>query len=316
MTVLMREKDNQPNFNLINAALKSISQVILIENTVTGAIILLAIAVSSVPLAIIAITSAALGTLVGKFGGVDITSLNKGLLGYNSVLTGIALSLFLTGKYYWLIALAGACLAAIITATFMGMMKRTELPVLTFPFIILTWFMLIAAYRFSAFQLSSELVPQFLSHWKLQELGEPLLAEGIIDGVGQIFFLDYNLSGILVLFAVFWASWKFGVYALLGNITGLFTADLLGADHILISSGLYGYNAILTIISISLVFQSNGTRKIIPQIVIGVFASMLAVLMTASVSTFLLPYGLPSLTMPFVLSTWIIIAARKIMPNL
>ena len=73
--------------------------------------------------------------------------INQGLLGYNSVLTGMALALFLSGPYMWIIALVGSAIAAIFTATVMHFMKKTEIPILTFPFIILTWFILLSTYK-------------------------------------------------------------------------------------------------------------------------------------------------------------------------
>ena len=101
----------------ITASLKGISQVILIENVITGLLILIAITIDSYYLGIIALLSAIIGTLVGKFGGADEQTINQGLLGYNSVLTGMALALFLSGPYMWIIALVGSAVAAIFTAT-------------------------------------------------------------------------------------------------------------------------------------------------------------------------------------------------------
>ena len=69
--------------------------------------------------------------------------INQGLFGYNSVLTGMALALFLSGPYMWIIALVGSAVAAIFTATMMHFMQKTEIPILTFPFIVLTWFILL-----------------------------------------------------------------------------------------------------------------------------------------------------------------------------
>ncbi len=92
----------------MTVSLKGISQVILIENAVTGAIILLAIMISSFSLGVIAMLSAMIGTLLGKFGGADKEIVNQGLFGFNSVLTGMALYLFLTGPYHWVLSLTGA----------------------------------------------------------------------------------------------------------------------------------------------------------------------------------------------------------------
>lgn len=313
-------KKNKPNllsegafFPFISATLKGISQVILIENTITGLLILIAITISSYYLGIIALLSSIIGTLVGKFGGAVENSINQGLLGYNSVLTGMALGLFLSGPYMWIVALVGSALAAIFTAAMMHFMKRTEIPILTFPFIVLTWFILLSTYKLKGIILSSSLTPQSLTNWKLNIAGEIHLLDGIFNGIGQVFFLNNLISGILVFIAVFWGGKKLGLYAAIGNITAVIIAYFLGGEHSLIVMGLYGYNAILTIIAVSAVFNSEHNRF---APLSGILAACLTVPITAGLSTLLLPYGLPALTMPFVLCSWMFLGARKILPNL
>jgi urea transporter len=298
--------------SLIISSLKGISQVILIENAVTGFIILVAIMISSLALGIITFLTAIIGTLIGKIGGADIDSINQGLYGYNSVLTGMALSLFLSGGDRWVIALIGAAIAAIFSAMFIHFMKHIGLPVLTFPYIILTWFLLLTSYRLATFKLSPALVPQSLSKWKLNIEGETNWLDGSVNGMGQVFFLDNNLSGILLFIAVFWAGWKFGVYAIIGNAVALVISYLLRGEHSLIFMGLYGYNAILTIIAVSIVFKENQRFALLS----GIIAACLTVPITASVDTWLLPYGLPALTMPFVLCSWLFLGARKVLTSI
>lgn len=297
---------------LIVSSLKGISQVMLIENAISGLIILAAITIASYSLGIITFLSAIIGTLIGKAGGADQEGVSQGLYGYNSVLTGMALFLFLRGDDRWIIALFGAAIAAIFSAAMMYFMRQSDMPILTFPFIALTWFLLMATYRLVSFKISPELVPQTLSNWHLNITGEIHWIDGIFTGIGQIFFLNHNLSGLLLFAAIFWAGWKFGVYAIIGNIAALLTSFGLGGEHPLIFSGLYGYNAILTIIAVSIVFKEKERNGLL----IGIFAACLTVLITASISTWLLPFGLPTLTMPFVLCTWLILGARKFLPNL
>ncbi|AXI09766.1 urea transporter [Oceanobacillus zhaokaii] len=300
-------------FPFIAISLKGISQVILIENVVSGAIIFLAITIASVPLGVVTILSAMIGTLIGKVGGADEAMLNQGLFGYNSVLTGIALFLFLTGPSHWILSLFGAAIAAILTASFMHFMKDEDIPVLTFPFIILTWFTLLVSYRLTTFHISDSLVPQSLRQWELDITGEIDLTQGIFNGISQVFFLDHTISGILLFFAVFWAGWKIGLAAFIGNAAALLTSYVMGAERSLIFLGLYGYNAILTSIAVSIVFNS---RKHPYSYITGVIAACMTVPLAASLITWLLPYGLPALTMPFVLSTWTFLSARKILPRL
>ena len=299
--------------SLLKTSLKGISQVILIENAITGFIILLAISISSISLGIITLLSAFIGTLIGKFLGADEDILNQGLFGYNSVLTGMALVLFLSGPSHWLIALAGAAITTIFTASMMHLMNKVGIPVLTFPFILMTWFMLLVSYRLTAFTLSPELVPQSLAQWELDIAGEVNWMQGSVNGIGQIFFLDNAVSGVLLFLAVFWADWKIGIYAILGNAVSLITSYGLGGEHSLIFIGLYGYNAILAIIAVSIVFKNEENRY---AFLSGIIAASLSVLATASVSSWLLPFGLPTLTMPFVIVTWIFLGARKVLPLL
>lgn len=298
--------------SLISAAMKGISQVIFIENVISGVIILVAIAISSWYLGLIALLSSAIGALVGKIGGGDEETVNRGLYGYNSVLTGMALILFLTEESRWAIALAAAAITAIFTAAMMHFMKNTTIPIVTFPFIVLTWFMLIASYKLETIQLSNDLVPQSLSQWELHIEGKVDWTKGIFNGIGQIFFLNHVISGILLFIAVFWAGWRWILYAVLGNGVALIAAYGLGGEHSLIYMGLYGYNAILACLAVALVFKEEHNHY---APVSGIIAACLTVPLTASMSTWLLPYGLPALTMPFVLATWLFLGARKILPR-
>lgn len=296
---------------LITTSLKGISQVILIDNAVSGFIILAAITIASYSLGIITLFSSIIGTLIGKFCGAEKDSINQGLYGYNSVLTGIALFFFLRGDDRWLIALAGSAIAAIFTAVMIHIMRQSGIPILTFPFIILTWLLLLLFYKQVTFRISTELAPHTLSNWTLSIGGKINWLDGTVNGIGQIFFLDYTLSGILLFLSVFWAGWRLGVYAIIGDIAALLTSYGLGGEQTLISKGLYGYNAILTMLAVSIVFK-GGSRY---AFLTGIIAACLTVPITASVVTWPLPYGFPALTMPFVLCTWIFVAAKKVLPK-
>lgn len=272
----------------------------------------MAITIASYSLGVITLLSSLIGTLIGKVGRAEEEKIHQGLFGYNSVLTGMALFLFLQGGNRWFIALAGSAIAALFTAALMHFFRQTGIPILTFPFIITTWLLLLTTYRLAVFKLSPELTPQSLSNWTLNIKGETHWLKGAIDGIGQIFFLDHTLSGILLFIAVFWAGWRLGVYAVIGNIAAVLTAYSLGGEHSKIFMGLYGYNAILTILAVSIVFKGDSRHVLIT----GVIAACLTVPIAASVVTSLLPYGLPVLTMPFVLCTWVFLGARKVLPNI
>jgi len=283
-----------------------------IENVITGLIILLAISSISLSLGIVTLLSTIIGTGVAKLGGAEEKSIKAGLHGFNPVLTGLALMLFLNGPYQWIIALIGAALAAVVNAAMLHLMRNTDIPVLTLPYIIVSWLVLLSSYKLQAVKLSPNLAPQNLSHWQLDIAGEIDLVQGSLNGIGQIFFLHTILSGVLLFVAIFWAGWRFGLFAIIGNSVSLLTAYTLGAERTLIYLGLYGYNAILTILAVSVIFKTSTNRY---AMFTGVIGAALTVPITASLATLLIPFGLPVFTMPFVISTWLILFARKVLPN-
>ena len=297
---------------ILVASFKGISQVLFIENTITGIIFLLAITIASPLVGIIAWLSSLIAVIIGIAGKADEKLIHQGLLGFSPVLTGMALTLFLTGPYHWVIALLGAAVATLFTAAMMHFMRNTEIPVLTFPFIIVSWVILLASYQLDFIQLSPNLSPQDLSHWSLEVEGTVDWLQAILNGLGQVFFLQNAISAILLFIGLFFAGWKFGVVALIGSVFAILTAFALGGAHELIDAGLYGFNAVLTILAVSVVFKDVNNRL---GYVTGIVGACLSVPLTATVTTWLIPYGLPTFTMPFVLCTWLLLGARKVFPR-
>ena len=132
------------------AFFKGISKVVFIENTVTGILFLLAMTIESPLLAVVAWLSSLIAVLIGIAGKANENLIQQGLLGFSPILTGMALTIFLTGPYYWVIALLGAAVTTLFAAAMMHFMRNTDIPVLTFPFIVVSCFTLLASYQFDA----------------------------------------------------------------------------------------------------------------------------------------------------------------------
>ncbi|WP_195576157.1 urea transporter [Paenibacillus sp. 1001270B_150601_E10] len=296
---------------LIKASLKSFSQIMFIENAVAGLIILIGILVASVSVGIVAFLSALIAACVGRIGGADKGLVNQGLIGFNSVLSGMALFLYMTGGQRWIIALVGAAVTAIFSAAMMHMMRNTGLPVFTFPFVVWTWLILLASYRQGMFQLNQALVPQNLTQWEWQKSGAIDWIQGLVNGIGSVYFQNNIFSVVLILIGVSWANLKIGMYTVIGAIIAGLAAYGLGAEISLLNSGVYVFNAVLTFIAVGMIFVSNS--RLAP--VTGILAALVSIPITAGMSSFLLPFGLSPLSMPFVLVTWVFLASRKVLPN-
>lgn len=292
---------------LFQIGLKSISQVLFLENLVSGFLILLGIALSNYQLAIIAFLSGLLGSWIAYICGVREELVEKGLYGFNSVLTGMALFIFLEGPLKWLIALIFAAFTSFVAASLNQQLKKVNLPTYTLPFIVTTWMALLASYYLVNLQISTTLAPNSLSDWPTLTHARPAHLNGVIIGIGQVFLQDNFWTSCFILAAIFWSNRRLGLVALLGSILGFLSGYLLGASTTMLDMGLYSYNAVLAVMALELYRETEFSFKIGTKFLAGIAA----VLLSACFNTIFTPYGLPILTFPFVLTVWLFLGAKK-----
>lgn len=295
---------------LLSASLKGFSQVLLVENKISGCLILLGISLHSPLLGFMAFCSAVVGNVTAKYCGGDEVLIRQGIYSFNSILAGVAVMLFLHDTIRWSIALVAAAAAAILLSSLGKMFAKWDIPLLTFPFVIVTWIGLLLTYQIPAVHINPNFVTSSPAQWNIPYEGKPTLWIGLIKGIGEVFIIDSFWAGCFILIALFFAGWKFGVFAIIGALASWLTAYLIGVDLQSLDLGLYNYNAVLTIIAVSIIFDEK-TRRL-PQT--GILAAMLTVPVTAGLETLLNPLGLPALTFPFIICTWLTLAARKHFP--
>lgn len=125
----------------LRAALASVGQVFFVDDAVAGALFVLALALQSRRAALLAAGGALLAVAFAALLGVDRAALLHGLWGYSAVLSAVAVGgvILPAGRR----ALACAVLATLLTVLVQGagfaLAGRVGLPVLTFPFVVVTW---------------------------------------------------------------------------------------------------------------------------------------------------------------------------------
>lgn len=315
--VQMQQLNPTPNpfhklYELISASLKGFSQVILVENAVSGFLILIGITLHSPSLGVMAFLSALVGTITAKYCGGDRTMISAGIYSFNSVLSGITAILFLSGDKRWFLALLAAALASLAMAILSKWFAKWGVPVLTIPFVFITWIGLLVAYRTDKLYMNPDFVTSSPAQWNLPIEGTPTLLVGLIKGIGEVFVIDSLWTGSFILIGLFLAGWRFGVYAIIGTFVSWLAAYFIGVDTQSLNLGLYNYNAVLTIIAVSLVFDNKAEKTPLT----GIIAATLTVPVTAGLELLLNPLGLPALTFPFILCTWLFIGARKFFPKI
>lgn len=288
----------------IRIVLKNISQVLLLNNAWTGLFILLGLFIGSWKVGVMALIASVIALLLAKRTNYSEEEINTGLSGFNPVLTAIALTLFLVPKWYSLIIILVAIIITMpIGSAFREFSKPFGVPMLTMPYVFVSWLILLMSFQFKFVNADVNILPNAIQ--EIQFSGHHIqFINAFLSGFSEIFLLKSVLAGTLILIGIFIASRKAGVYAIVANLIGFLAVIVLGANHDQINEGLFGYNVILTVLALGIAFRTRIQRPI--SIVLGI---LLTVVIHAGMTTLLTPYGLPVFTLPFIIATWIMLFA-------
>ncbi|WP_145461680.1 urea transporter [Staphylococcus saprophyticus] len=288
----------------IRIVLKNISQVLLLNSAWTGLFILLGLFIGSWKVGVMALIASVIALLLAKRTNYSEEEINTGLSGFNPVLTAIALTLFLVPKWYSLIIILVAIIITMpIGSAFREFFKPFGVPMLTMPYVFVSWLILLMSFQFKFVNADVNILPNAIQ--EIQFSGHHIqFINAFLSGFSEIFLLKSVLAGTLILIGIFIASRKAGVYAIVANLIGFLAVIVLGANHDQINEGLFGYNVILTVLALGIAFRTRIQRPI--SIVLGI---LLTVVIHAGMTTLLTPYGLPVFTLPFIIATWIMLFA-------
>ncbi|MGC9670881.1 urea transporter [Planosporangium sp. 12N6] len=297
--------------------LRGASQVFLQNNALTGLIILIAVgwgaAAAGVPQAAAgAVAGLVVGTATATLLRVPYAAVRDGLFGFNPLLTGLALPIFLRATpLLWVYLVVGAVVTTVVTLAVNAVFRTWEVPALTFPFVLTTWLLLLAAYQFGRISTGT-LGPPTLPHGvdpraaRVPVTGA-FLTPSLLRDVSEVFLLGSWVAGLLMLVALALNSlWTAGC-AVVGAVVSTVIAAWFGAGGTAVAAGLYGFSAVLTAVALGGVFLRPSRRAILYALVGVVFT----VVVQGALNTALAPVGVPSLTAPFVFVTWLFLLPRR-----
>jgi urea transporter len=189
-----------------------------------------------------------------------------------------------------------------------------DVPTLTAPFVLATWFFLLATYQFTHIHATTALPPPVLpTPVTLPGAITPTTyVEGFFKGVAEVFLQDNLLTGAIFLVALLVNSRVSFLAAAMGSLVGLLIAVVLGAPESSIRLGLYGFNSVLTAIALVGIFYLLDWKSVLYAL-LGVIVTAIVY---ASLTHALAPLGVPALTAPFVIVTWFFLLAKTSFPPL
>jgi urea transporter len=310
-----RRCDASAALRFIDINLRGIAQVMLQNHPLSGVLFLAAIAWGAFAAGapeilfggLLALVTA---TFTAMWLRVDAQALRDGLYGYNAVLVGLALPTFLQPTpMLWAYVVLGGAVSVVATLATANLIRTWHLSALTFPFVIVTWALLLAAFAFAG--IDGE--PPYAGDVEVLDpaLTNPLdfgaFAAGVFLSISQVFLKASVISSLLFLAGLAVSSIPAALFALGGAALAVITAHLLGAESDLVSAGLLGFSPVLTAITVGTVFYPPSARVA----AYAALATVFTVVVQAAMNTAFAPLGIPALTAPFVLTAWLFLLPRQ-----
>lgn len=299
----------------VDAVLRGVGQVMFQNNPVTGLLFLAGIFYNSVTFGAYAVLGTAVSTLVAILLGVGRDVWRAGLFGFNGTLAGIAFAFFLEpGLNLVGYTVAGAACTSVIMAALLNMLGTWKVPALTAPFVLTTWLFLFAFFSFGVLRPTEFLAPgAFPAQVAAPGTVVPdAVAEGFFKGVGEVMFQDNAVTGALFLAGILVNSRISLAFAAGGSLLAFLAAWALGAAEAPLRLGLFGFNAVLTAIALGGLFVLLGTWSAL----YALFGVLVTTVVFAALANALAPWGMPALTAPFVLTTWLFLAGAPLLARL
>nr|BFD86638.1 urea transporter [Streptomyces sp. Xyl84] len=280
--------------------LRGIAQVALSASPWTGLLFAVALFAGSWRVGVYGVLGAAASTGAAAVLGADRDGLSKGLEGYCGCLTAIAVVVRLGASWRTaVLAVLAAAVCAVTGAAASRLLGRIGLPALTAPFCLVAGVLAIALPAGPAAAAPPVTADGFTT------LSAAQLGRAFCDGIAQVFLLDKWYAGLILLAGLLVASRTAALAAAGGSAVAILTACAMGLPADRISAGLYGYNAVLVAIALGATFLA-------PTAWTAGYATLAAVAsvpFTAAWQAFAQPSGGSPFTWPFVVTTWLFLAA-------
>lgn len=300
----------------VDINLRGIGQVMFQDNPLSGLLFLLAIAWGSFAagmpqVAVGGVLALVAGTLAAQWLRVEPAALGAGLYGYNAFLVGLCLGTFLAvTPMWWLCVALGGAVSAPVTLAIANVFKSWEVAALTAPFVLTAWLFLLATYAFAALDgsglpMAAVVTPIDPSAANPLAVGDFVV--GILKSITQVFLKASLVAAVLLIAGLAVNSVAAAVFAVAGAIVAVVTAHALGAESDLITGGLMGFSPVLTAVALGAVFYKPGARAAVYALVATVFT----VIAQGALNVVVAPFGIPTLTAPFVLATWFFLLPRQ-----
>ena len=308
ITSMEQKISEQTTRSIIDELLRGAGQVMFQNNAWTGLLFICAIFWGSLREADAMVAWGALlglitSTVTGHILRLPTKDGQQGLWGFNGILVGCAFPTFLSETAgMWIALIICAAMTTWVRSGLNNVMAPWKVNSFTFPFVLCTWIFLLAARAMQGLPIEDMTTPSLPTSFKsLETIPPPQLLEYWLKGIAQVFLLNSWGAGLLILVGLLISDRWAALWAAIGSAVALLCAVALKASGSDISGGLYSFSPVLTAIALATVFYK-------PNWATALWALMgiiVTVFVQAAMNIVLQPLGIPTLTGPFCVATWL-----------
>ncbi len=270
---------------------RGIGQVMFQNNAFSGLLMLIGIFLNSWEMGILALSGNIISTLTAYFSGYGRDDIKNGLYGFNGTLVGIAVGVFMELSIGSLLLMAVAsCISTWISRLFN---LQRPLPGFTAPFILSIWGLL----GFYAWIMPDVLLVSDAVNDTTQRIN---YFQTLSFSIGQVMFQGNIWTGLFFLVGILVNSRTAAFYTVIGTLLPIPLAILLGIDADTLNMGLMGYNGVLCAIAL-------GDKSWE-----GLVWASCSILLSVILQIIGMNLGIATLTVPFVVSVWMIMGIQKL----
>lgn len=294
--------------SIIDEILRGAGQVMFQNNAWTGLLFIFAIFWGSIHdgetmVAWGALLGLTASTVTGHILRLPAKEGMEGLWGFNGILVGCAFPTFLGfTPWMWIALIICAAMTTWVRAAMNNVMSPWKVNSFTFPFVFCTWIFLLAARAMQGIPVEHLTEPTLHTDFTALKTIPPLkFMEFWLKGIAQVFLINSWQAGVLILLGLAISNRWAALWAAIGSTVALMSAIAFQASGSDISAGMYSFSPVLTAIALATVFYQTNWRSALwalTGIIVTVFVQ-------AAMNIVVGPLGIPTLTGPFCIATWL-----------
>ncbi|MAF85258.1 MAG: hypothetical protein CL875_02030 [Dehalococcoidales bacterium] len=252
--------------SFIDALLRGFGQIVFCNNPLIGLIILIGFIDSPIS-GLLALLSSTIAILTAILTKTERYLIKSGLFGCSGALIGFVFAFYLPLNWQLIpaLVLSGILSALLIKLLIRNLSIKVNLPVLSIPFVLVTWLGLLSLRHIPTSPTMLDNLPGFLISGQIEQLLAPLLPESIstiFHTISAIFFQYSVFIGMLCLLGLILHSRISTVFGIAGGVIGITLFSLFTPGGEYASKLTVGFNCALISIAlggffITLTWQST-----------------------------------------------------------